>query len=332
MSILNFPHYLPEIWALFAAGSLVFSIRFFVRIKTSGLGLRGLDLDDVFAGGAWAFYFITVLLFDRAFKHGTNLDYNPSMTASELLSITKGSKNEFAAWYTYASMIWSMKASMLFFYRRLTFNSVQQKMVLYIALALGTTYLAILLTISLSCRPFTLSWAAPTTCSPNTNLITIATLNIIMSLAILSIPIPLLWKLQVPRKQKIAIGLFLTTGVVVIMAAAIRLGVGLSLAQTTVNLNVWGVREAFIGILFKNLPVLRQFFNRSFWSREGGSSGGTAMRRDYAADKSGATRVFSENEEEREKRKVHVQVEVIMANEEREDGDVEMGTSSRVVR
>ncbi|TKX21558.1 hypothetical protein C1H76_6054 [Elsinoe australis] len=332
MSILNSTHYLPEIWTLFAAGSLVFTIRFFVRIKTSGLGLRGLDLDDAFAGGAWTFYFITVLLFDRAFRRGTNLDYEPSMTPSQLLSIVDGSKNEFAAWYTYASMIWSMKASMLFFYRRLTFNSVQQRMVLYIALALGTTYLAIILTISLSCRPFALSWAAPTTCSPNTNLITIATLNIIMSLAILSIPIPLLWKLQVPRKQKIAIGLFLTTGVVVILAAAIRLGVGLSLTQNTVNLNVWGVREALVGILFKNLPVLRQFFTRSFWTREGSSSGGTGMRGNSAVDKSGATRILSENEEEVERRKVHVQVEVIMANEEWEAGGVEMGTSSRVVR
>ncbi|KAG8624724.1 hypothetical protein KVT40_007791 [Elsinoe batatas] len=266
--------------------------------------------------------------------HGTNLDYNPAMTQSDIQSITSGSKFQFSAWYTYTSMIWSMKASMLFFYRRLTFNSLQQRLVQWIALSLLVTYLINILTISLACRPFVSNWAAPTTCSPTPTLLTISSLNIAMSLAILSIPVPLLWKLQVPRKQKIAIGLFLTTGVVVIIAAGVRIGAGLGLAQTTVNLDVWGVREALVGILFKNLPVLRQFFRGAFWKGEGSSAGTGAGARGYALDKSVA-RTRSDEEMEKygakgrgKKGEVHVQVEVIMGREDR-GRDVEMGNSAR---
>ncbi|KAF2220353.1 hypothetical protein BDZ85DRAFT_204208 [Elsinoe ampelina] len=274
--------------------------------------------------------------------HGTNLDYTPTMTSSDIERITSGSKFQFAAWYTYTSMIWSMKASMLFFYRRLTFNSLQQRLVQWIALSLLVTYLINILTISLSCRPFVQNWAAPTTCSPTPTLLTISSLNIAMSLAILSIPIPLLWKLQVPRKQKIAIGLFLTTGVVVILAAGVRIGAGLGLAQTTVNLDVWGVREALVGILFKNLPVLRQFFRGNFWRGEGSSSAGTgAARRAYASERS-VFRTKTDEAVDKEleggkgrgfgnKGEVHVQVEVFMGSEDR-GGDVEMGNSARAGR
>lgn len=64
------------------------------------------------------------------------------------------------------------------------------------------------------CRPFTNYWALPTPstqCSAATNhLITNAVLNLSSDLMIISIPMPLLFKVQLPLKNKaILLGIFL---------------------------------------------------------------------------------------------------------------------------
>jgi len=64
------------------------------------------------------------------------------------------------------------------------------------------------------CRPFNQYWAIPpssTQCSAATNhLITNAVLNLSSDIMIICIPMPLLFKVQLPRKNKaVLIGIFL---------------------------------------------------------------------------------------------------------------------------
>ena len=63
------------------------------------------------------------------------------------------------------------------------------------------------------CRPFNQYWAVPTSkqCSAASNhLITNAVLNISSDVMIIAIPMPLLFKVQLPRKNKaVLIGIFL---------------------------------------------------------------------------------------------------------------------------
>jgi hypothetical protein len=83
---------------------------------------------------------------------------------------------------------------------------------------------------------------------------------------ILAIPIPMLWRLQVRMSKKLAIGALLCSGLFVIAAAIIRAVLTLGSTPSGLNINRWGVRETFVGIIAVNSPILRPMFNRSFWS------------------------------------------------------------------
>jgi len=83
--------------------------------------------------------------------------------------------------------------------------------------------------------------------------------------SLLSIPIPMLWKLKVPLKKKIIIGLILSSGVFVIAAAIIRAVLSLDTVPSASNINRWGVRETIIGLITVNIPVLRPLLTKSFW-------------------------------------------------------------------
>jgi hypothetical protein len=94
-----------------------------------------------------------------------------------IASYTKGSKALLSAWLCYATLIWSMKVvslyhpypriafpltlsnkTVLFFYQRLTARLSQQKLVKFLGIAVGVTYIIVLLEILLHCRPIQRHW------------------------------------------------------------------------------------------------------------------------------------------------------------------------------
>lgn len=105
---------------------------------------------------------------------------------------------------------------------------------------------------------------------------------------IFCIPLPLLWKLQIPLRKKLVIGLLLSSGLFVIIAALIRVILTLGASPSALSINgvsifphppqnphlspsrsnipQWGVRETLVGIVTVNIPVLRPIFNKSFWT------------------------------------------------------------------
>jgi hypothetical protein len=93
-----------------------------------------------------------------------------------------------------------------------------------------------------------------------------AVLNVFTDAILLSIPIPMLWALQVRLSKKIAIGVLLSSGLFVIGAAVTRAVLTLGSAPSGLNINRWGVRETIVGILTVNMPILPPMFKRAFWS------------------------------------------------------------------
>ncbi|KKY19663.1 putative mg2+ transporter zinc transport protein [Diplodia seriata] len=278
----NLPHFLPEIWGLFIFGCIVFSLRFIVRLRT--VGITNLSGDDYFAMCAWVFFTVDAIVVDRAYHYGTNVDFSvaeyEAMTSAELHSVSKGSKYELVAWFSYSALIWSMKATMLFFYRRLTFGLWQQRLVRYLTLSCALTYVGVLATITLGCRPFAANWRVhpsprlACTFRPQ-NIGVVAAFNIATDGALLSVPLPLLWRLQVPARQKCVVAAFLLTGVFVVAAAVVRVVVTLGSDPSTTTVNLWGVRETIVALVCVNVPVLRPLFVRRFWSREAWGSDGS---------------------------------------------------------
>ncbi|GME64489.1 Mg2+ transporter zinc transport protein [Neofusicoccum parvum] len=271
----NNPHFLPEIWGLYVVGCIIFAMRFTVRLRT--VGIKGLSGDDYFALAAWLFYTVDAVVVDRAYNLGTNVDFTDeeyeAMTSAQLHSVSKGSKYELVAWFSYSALIWSMKATMLFFYRRLTMGLWQQRLVQWLGIACLVTYLGVVLTILLGCRPFAANWRVYP--SPGLqctfrmqNIAVVSAFNIATDVALLSVPLPLLWRLQVPKRQKLIIAAFLLTGVFVIAAAVIRVVVTLGSNPSTTTINTWGVRETIVALVCVNAPMLRPLFLRRFWSTD----------------------------------------------------------------
>ncbi|KAB2569186.1 putative mg2+ transporter zinc transport protein [Lasiodiplodia theobromae] len=250
-------------------------MRFIVRLRT--VGITNLSGDDYFAISAWVFYTVDAVVVDKAYHYGTNVDFTEeqfaAMSSSQLHDVSKGSKYELVAWFSYSALIWSMKGTMIFFYRRLTFGLWQQRLVSYLSAACVLTYIGVLLTIFLGCRPFNHNWQVHPSpglqCTFRTqNIGVVSSFNIATDLALLSVPLPLLWRLQVPGRQKLIIAAFLLTGVFVIAAAVIRIVITLGSNPSTTTINLWGVRETIVALVCVNAPMLRPLFLRRFWSIE----------------------------------------------------------------
>lgn len=225
--------------------------------------------------GTFAFTVLDAATVTSVYHTGQNVDVPPTavgeLSAGDIKRLESGSKVELTAWYSYISLIWCLKFSMLFFYRRLTVGSFQQKLVTYLFWMTGVTYLALFAVVTFGCFPFHMNWqvapAAPWKCTfrPQ-NIIATCVLNISTDVIYFIIPVPLLWQLKVPMKKKLVIGAILSSGLFVIGAAAVRAAVSLGANPSAANINSWGVRETFIAIFTVNVPIFRPMFNRTFWS------------------------------------------------------------------
>ena len=85
---------------------------------------------------------------------------------------------------------------------------------------------------------------------------------------ILVIPVPLLWSLRVPFHRKLIITLLLCSGLFVITAAIVRVALTVIANPSATNINRWGVRESFVGIITINAPILRPLFRKRFWKNQ----------------------------------------------------------------
>ncbi|KAF1343734.1 hypothetical protein BDV97DRAFT_403328 [Delphinella strobiligena] len=263
---------LQEEWAWYVVGMVIILTRFAVRIRT--VGLKGFQGDDYMSMMTIIFFTLDAIIVQVVSDVGDNLGITKEqaarLTSSEIARKVYGSKMELTAWYSYSSIIWSMKFTMLFFYKRLTLGSLHEKLVKWLFWIIGAAYVAIFLTVSLGCYPIQMNWQVvpipPLKCSLRLqNLIVITILNILTDAAILAIPIPMLQKLRVPMRKKIAIGFVLSSGLFVIAAAIIRVSYSLGPHPSASNIDRWGVRETIIGIFAVNIPILRPLLGRSFW-------------------------------------------------------------------
>ncbi|KAF2679377.1 hypothetical protein K458DRAFT_118673 [Lentithecium fluviatile CBS 122367] len=164
--------------------------------------------------------------------------------------------------------IWLVKACLLLMYYRMTALLPQHKIVLFVAAytALGFVVMEILY-LGVWCRPFNQYWAIipnSTQCSAATNhLITNAVLNLSSDIMIISIPMPLLFKVQLPRKNKaVLIGIFMI-GAFNIIAAVLNKYYSFTHPFGT-EWTEWYLRESYTAMLCANLPLTYPLIQRLF--------------------------------------------------------------------
>ncbi|KAH8900496.1 hypothetical protein GQ53DRAFT_619057, partial [Thozetella sp. PMI_491] len=269
--------FLPEVWAFLGVGYSVLFLRFAVRIKT--VGIRGFQGDDLLVAMVALLYGFDAGSVYIIYYSGTNVEVgarpaNRTLSSDEIAQFEYGSKMELAAWYSYTALIWCLKGAMLCFFKRMTMGLWQQRLVNWLAGVCVVTYLSVFLTITLGCQPFQKNWQQVPQVVPDPgricafkpqNIIVTTIMNVLTDSALLSIPLPLLWRLQIPMRQKFVIGIFLCSGLFVITAALVRAIVTLGSHPSAVTINRWGVIETIVGIITVNIPILRPVFNMSFW-------------------------------------------------------------------
>ncbi|TDZ14790.1 hypothetical protein Cob_v012403 [Colletotrichum orbiculare MAFF 240422] len=197
-----------RLWVI--AGCIIICMRFIVRIRLFGLrGLNGDDYTMILTCFIWVGSFIVL---DLIYRCGTNLDLTADqiriLSDEEVLRLVRGSKFQLMAWYLYSAQLWSMKASVLLFYKRLTFGLWRHaRFLTYLTWLTILSYLAIVSTITFGCLPYHHNWGVRPLPSDRClfkiqNLLVTTSFNIITDMAILSLPIPALKTMRLPAYKK----------------------------------------------------------------------------------------------------------------------------------
>lgn len=166
----------------------------------------------------------------------------------------------------------TLKFSILFFYRRLTSNGrlTANHMLTILFWFCGLTYATLMVTISSTCRPYSKNWQIRPLPGLECifraqNFIALAVLNIVTDMAILAIPVPILWQLRISWWRKLAVSLLLCGGLFVITAAIVRAALTLGSSPSVITVNLWGFRETVVALVAVSAPVLSPLFRPAFW-------------------------------------------------------------------
>ncbi|KAE8350546.1 hypothetical protein BDV28DRAFT_138925 [Aspergillus coremiiformis] len=272
-----------EAWAEYGIGSVVILLRIFARFRV--VGVKNWQGDDYFAFVVLAFWTAELTMLEMIGRYGTNIGLSDaqraSLTPEQIQPLVRGSKCLLAGWTCYVTLIWSLKACMLFFYHRLTLGLVQRKLVKINAVLCAGTYAVVIFTIFLHCRPLQKNWQVypdpGINCSVDyVNYIVIAVANVTTDGILVCIPIPLLAKVRLALTRKLIIGLLLCGGVFVMVATLLRCILSLQSINSINTSTIWAIRETFVAIIAVNAPCIKPLFSSTTWlgsSRDPSRSG-----------------------------------------------------------
>ncbi|KAF3388275.1 hypothetical protein DPV78_012285 [Talaromyces pinophilus] len=202
-------------------------------------------------------------------------------------------------------VLWSVKLSLLFLYRRL-FVGLPDQMKWWWAVLIFTLLMFIGCVISnfTSCSSMH-AWFTPGECSTHRDAVAqVASLyfsfavDVITDLMIMLLPWKLIWLLRLPFMEKVALGGVFGVGLVCVVMAIVRtVSVGMeSRSDNTPSsswLMLWGLIETAIAVVVGTLPAFAIFFRRRQHSRRYASyPNDTGERAPRGSYRSGSDRIY----------------------------------------
>ncbi|KAL7957718.1 hypothetical protein V8C34DRAFT_285067 [Trichoderma compactum] len=262
-----------EAFTLLAVGIAITVLRTFARVRFAGW--RGLSGDDYLAWLAILFYIAETCL-AYSVGNAANGLANNNMTDDQRAALSPddpeyrlrvlGSKIHIAGWSTYSTLLWTLKASLLIFYIRLTDGLARHYRIrIYIGFAfLAASYVVVALNLYLSCRPFHKLWQIypdpGNVCHPavsNQIIWVYWAFNVTTDLYIISIPLPMLWAITLTPWRKIRLIFLFSSGLFVVVCATLRCAlIVLDTANGAQLAGYWAVRETFVAVVTSNLPMI----------------------------------------------------------------------------
>ncbi|CAF9925205.1 hypothetical protein IMSHALPRED_006410 [Imshaugia aleurites] len=210
----------------------------FVVLAALALGIRlmsrrfqglGLSFNDYAALLAWPLAVaIDVTNFFMAFQGGAgqhlaNVDSTEITVTLKKSDVPQIIPAETCLWATANALV---KLSILHFYLTIFGTRKPFRYATYAVMALVLSFgIGLNLQAFLICRPFAKNWnrLLPGTCGPVTApFLADSSINILMDLAIVVLPMPVVWQLQMVQKRKIALTIVFALGVLVCVVALIR--------------------------------------------------------------------------------------------------------------
>ncbi|KAH3915753.1 hypothetical protein HBH56_079100 [Parastagonospora nodorum] len=261
-----------ELWILYAVGVSFTFVRTYARIVA--VGVRELHPDDYLIWVAVLIYSAQCTL---GHSYGTAAHglANNGMSDVQRGVLSRddpeyafrviGSKIQVAGWTTAACLLWTLKLCVTFFYMRLTNGLERYPMRIRVAMALIlSTFIVVLMTIYLSCRPFHHYWqikpdpgnACQAAISKPILWVSFI-LNVSTDTYLFLIPIPMLRKSSLRSFKKLATTLVPSGGVLIIVCATLK---SIHVIVDPINggqlAAEWGTRETFIAVVTTNLPMI----------------------------------------------------------------------------
>ncbi|GLB02049.1 hypothetical protein AtubIFM57258_000462 [Aspergillus tubingensis] len=237
-------------------------LRLFARIYV----LKRMGLDDYLIIGAcllsWAFTAVTIV----AVKHGMG-QHMVDVDQSGLITYS------FAVWLSsmfYLAALGFVKTSVCWFYTRLGDKQLT-RMSLVMMCVVGCQATSFVLTAAFQCNPIARAWntSIPGRCvTINVFYLANAALNITTDLLTYSLPIRVILKLHMPKKQKLALGGILCLGLFACISSIIRITyipAMLTSSDSTYAISgamYWSAIEINVGILASSIPSFKAIASR----------------------------------------------------------------------
>ncbi|PGH07329.1 hypothetical protein GX51_01873 [Blastomyces parvus] len=274
-----FHSFSTEAWTLLAVAILVTGIRTYAR--TSAVGFKGLQPDDYLVLVGVTFYAIETGL---AYSVGNIAKgfANNGMTDDQRRALSHdnpeyrlrviGSKIQICGWTSYSVLLWSLKASLLVLYMRLTLGLKRSYRIrIYIGFAfIVGSWLAVILNLFLACRPFHKNWQIypdpGNVCQPaisNQIIWVFLGFNVTTDMYLLSIPIPMLWQSSIKPLKKVGLTVLFSGGLLVMACAVLRVVmIVIDPINGAQSAGSWAVRETFVAVITTNLPMIFPLMKR----------------------------------------------------------------------
>ncbi|KID71394.1 hypothetical protein MAN_00993, partial [Metarhizium hybridum] len=256
--------YATEAWTEYVLGICVLVARILCRTSVVGMNWDG---DDYFAFLAIILWTAELCMFHMIGTHGSLKGLHEhkglTLTDEEKHNIAIGAKCMLASWCIYVSLIWALKACMLFLYGRLTLDLKQRHMVKITAVACVAAYISLIAVIGSHCTPIQRKWQIHPypgdACALGT---------------------PMHYALFVTNVRKLLCGIWLCTGGFVVVAAVFRCIICLLNDKKADIALIWSLRETFVGIIATNIPILGPWIARAVHNLRGIHSGGGSKTSD----------------------------------------------------
>ncbi|KAH8178914.1 integral membrane protein [Sarocladium implicatum] len=236
--------------------------RIFVKLRLSG----GLQLDDYLLLLAWTLAMITIALCVHMFANGAGGVHIWEISVDTYLIYAMDVW--IASWiYCIAGSL--AKISLLIFYLRLSPQPWFRWAVWGTMAFIGSYSIGIVFSLIFACKPISMAWDIRVggECIDMAVLyIVTAAANICSDLVLFCLPIPMVYNLQIPRRQKLGLLFIFLIGSLTVVTSVVRVAIlpgmltNLDLTWAISWASVWIIVEANLLIICAALPTVRKFF------------------------------------------------------------------------